>query len=142
MDDFGIRPASVDMLVTMPVEDIALRRVTLETHLVTYNEKCTQLRTALEAAETTRVCLQQEHDNVILVQQLQSGELVRVVCAACKGSGLKPTDVTGGRLHRQSAFETVGVTVTAIKSPLEVNPKDWCPACEGKRYQLMERYRS
>lgn len=142
MEDIGVRPASVDILVTVPAEDIASRRVTLETQLGVYNEKCTQLRTALTAAETTQRCLQQEYDNVILVQQLQSGELVRVICPVCKGSGLKPTDVTSGQLSRKSAFETVGETVTQIKSPLEVNAKDRCPACEGKRYQLMERYRS
>ena len=138
----GIRPASVDLLVNTSPESVASRRVTLEAHLATYNAKCEQLRTTLDAAETTRKFLQQEHDNVVLVQQLQSGELVRVICAACKGSGLKPTDVTSGQLHRKSAFETVGEAVVPIRSPLEVDPKDRCPACEGKRYQLMERYRS
>ena len=50
MEDLGVRPSSVDMLVTLPAEDIAVRRATIETHLVTYSEKCTYLQTALTAA--------------------------------------------------------------------------------------------
>jgi len=142
MEDLGVRPASVDILVTVPPADVASRRAIIEKHLVTYNEKCEQLRTALTDAEKTQHFLQQEHINVILVQQLQSGEIVRVVCPVCKGGGLKATDVTSGQLHRKSAFENVGETVVPMQSSLEVDPKDRCPACEGRRYQLMERYRS
>jgi Zn finger protein HypA/HybF involved in hydrogenase expression len=140
MEDLGVRPTSVDLLVTLPEADIASRRTILEVQLANYNTKCEELKTVLAAAETTRQCLQQEYDNVLLVQQLQSGEIVRVICPACKGSGLKPTDVTSGQLHRKSAFEGVGETVNPMR-PREVDPKDRCPACEGKRYQLMERYR-
>lgn len=142
-DAIDVRPISVDILVTQVEDQVAQRRVRIEGHLKTYGEQCDRLRASLQAAESMFKFLQQEHANVVLVQRLQAGDVVRVVCTGCQGTGLKPTDVTSGQIHRKSAFETVGDTQRVkVLTPMEADPKDRCTVCEGKRYQLMERYRS
>jgi len=139
MEDIGIRPSSVDLLVTTTVESVASRREQVELWLARYEARCKELQKNLTEAETTRNFLRLEHERVILVQRLQDGDVVRVVCTVCKGTGLKPTDVSSGQIHRKSAFESIGDAV--LTRPTEIEAKDRCLGCEGRRYQLMERYR-
>ena len=142
-DDIDVRPVPVDLLVTQTPVLVLDRRARIEGHLTTYRVRCERLQGELKIAEGVYKFLQQEYANVILVQRLQAGDVVRVVCTGCQGTGLKPTDVTSGQIHRKSAFETVGDTQRVkTLTPMEADPKDRCTVCEGKRYQLMERYRS
>lgn len=134
-----LRPVVVDKLVTLPAEAITQRLQRAEELVAHFDRRCADLRAALETAQVTYRFLVQERDNAILVQKLQAGIVVRVVCPSCKGSGLKPSDVLSGQVHRKSAFESVGETVRHIE-PSEMPETERCTECGGKRWVLMDRF--
>jgi len=133
-EEVTIRSVPVDQLVSFSEEELANRldRVTLERDLI--KERCASLREELSNNTALLTFLEQQLENVVLAQKLQRGDVVRVVCPTCKGSGMSPDDVTGGRI-RGSAFENVGGTVTVTP-----NTKP-CKECEGKRWVLMDRFK-
>lgn len=135
--DIDIRPVNVDRLTTFEVHALTVRRQRIEELLAMHNEEGDQLRKALEANEALFRFLQNEHDAVVLAQQLKQGDVVRVVCPVCRGGGLKPVNVTSGRVQRKSAFETHGPVAEPVAAP----EGEKCDACQGKRWQLMERFK-
>jgi hypothetical protein len=134
-----IRPTSVDILVTLSTESVAVRRQRAEELVALFDQRCAALRATLERDAAVHRFLVQERDNAILVQRLQEGIVVRVVCQRCKGSGFRPSDVLSGQLNRKSAFETIGEPVKRLE-PIEAPEAERCEECGGKRWVLMERY--
>jgi hypothetical protein len=134
-----LRPLAVDKLVTLPAEAVVQRRQRAEELVAHFEQRCADLRVRLEEAQTLYRFLVQERDNAVLALRLQANEVVRVICPTCKGSGLKPTDVLAGQIHRKSAFETVGEPVRRIE-PSDVPETERCSACGGKRWVLMDRF--
>jgi hypothetical protein len=125
----------VDTLTTFEDAALEARRRKIEEGIAHYEQRCTDLKGELETAQKTLTVLRREHDNVILAQKLKIGDVVRVVCPACKGSGFSPDDVTSGRV-RGSAFEgTLGST------PQLQDKRDLCKECSGNRYIVLERFK-
>lgn len=135
-----VMPMMVDQLVAFSAEDIKSRRDKLEIEWERITKEVDELQETLKTAVSHKEFVRQALDDVLLVQQLQKGTLVRVICTTCQGSGLKATDTTGGQLSRKSAFETIGNTPAKIASVKTVDEKDRCPTCKGKKYQVLERY--
>lgn len=138
LEDLNVRPIAIDKLVQFQPGALASRLAQVETHLQEYAARCATLRDELSNSE--RVCefLEKERDAVILAQKLQEGNIVRVVCPQCQGSGMKPHDMTSGQLSRKTAFESVG---SSSPVPTEIDPADQCASCQGHKWILMDRYR-
>lgn len=140
MADIDVRPVGIDKLVKLPQASLASRAERIATLLTEYEEKCSVLKVQLEESQRITRFLHQEKDAVELAGRLQREEIVRVVCPTCKGSGMKPTETTGGQLHKKTAFETIGSTKAPTKEP-EIAPADRCTDCDGKKWTLMERFK-
>ncbi len=132
--DVKVQPVPVDTLTTLGDDALATRRKTIEVGVEAYEESCKELEETLAQRQHILGVLRREHDNVILAQKLKSGDVVRVVCPTCKGSGQKPDDVTSGRV-RGSAFESVG------GEPTLQDTRDKCKMCSGNRYVIYDRYK-
>jgi len=132
----NVQPMLVDTLVTFEEAQLASRRESIEGSLVVYEERCTELEEELKQSQHTLSVLRREHDNVILAQKLKLGDVVRVVCPTCKGSGQSPDDVTSGRV-RGSAFEGAALG----GEPKLQDTRDRCKMCSGNRYVIYERFK-
>jgi hypothetical protein len=136
LDDIDIRPVMVDQLTQFASQDLAARLTRIETLLQTYLLRRADADENLRRLNELCSFLEAEKAKVELAQRLQTGDVVRVVCPDCRGSGLKPTDVTSGRIQTGSAFESVRAPVQP-----ENDPRLQCGKCEGKKWIIMERYR-
>jgi molybdopterin converting factor small subunit len=134
--DIDIRPVHVDRLVTFNDTELESRQARIEELRDEYEKEVSNLRTRLEDAEKVHRFLLAEHELVVLARKLKCGDVVRVVCSSCAGTGVKPDDVTSGRIRTPSAFETVGPA-----GPPKPDPKSMCSQCEGKKWVLMDRFK-
>lgn len=137
--DIDIRPVVVDKLITFSEQNLTSRQARIEELIVEYDERIKTYETCLDEARTLRRFLGDEHDNVVLALKLKRGDVVRVVCPQCKGSGMKAVDVTTGRLAsaNRTAFETIKTNPIRI----EDDPTLRCSECLGKRWVMMERFK-
>lgn len=136
MDDIDIRPVMVDQLTQFASQDLAIRLTRIEVLLQVYLLRRADADENLQRLKELCSFLEAEKVKVELAQRLQTGDVVRVVCPDCRGSGLKPTDVTSGRIQTGSAFETVHAPVVPTD-----DPRLQCGKCEGRKWVIMERYR-
>ena len=134
--DVKVQPAAVDTLVTLDEDALASRRTKIEQSVEAYTKSCKELEATLTQRQHTLSVLRREHDNVILAQKLKLGDVVRVVCPTCKGSGQSPDDVTSGRV-RGSAFEGRNLG----GDPKLQDKRDPCKMCGGNRYVIYERFK-
>jgi DnaJ-class molecular chaperone len=134
--DVKVQPVPVDTLTTLEDSAVAKRRETIERGIEAYEESCKELEETLAQRQHILEVLRREHDNVILAQKLKLGDVVRVVCPTCKGSGFSPDDVTSGRV-RGSAFEGRNLG----SEPQLQDNRDACKECSGNRYVVLERFK-
>lgn len=138
MDDeltVDIRPMGIDQLATFDAVALRARKERIDYLLTVFTARCTSLHATLQKMVATKTFLEEEQQRAVVALKLQAGDVVRVVCPECKGSGLKPMDVTTGRIQTTSAFET-------LKGPVPVkDPRLCCSMCEGHKWVLMDRYR-
>lgn len=137
--EVDIRTVPVDRLATFEEAALQSRRTRLEYLLAQYAERVESTQKALDAEQKLYAFLQREHNHVVLAQRLAKGDVVRVVCPACKGSGMKAADVLSGQIstNRGSAFEGVGGPVGAP----QIDERNRCPECKGQRWQIMDRFK-
>ena len=137
LNDIDIRPVPIDKLTDLKETELSSRRTRIEAHVSQYETHIAELEETLERCKEIYTFLQRERDAVILAQKLQSGDIVRVVCPTCQGTGMKPTDVLSGRIKQSgSAFES-----KKAKPSREIDPALRCTDCEGKRWLLMDRFK-
>jgi hypothetical protein len=136
MEDVDIRPMGVDQLAEFDESALATRKQRVEVLLLQYSNTCETLRKQLERADQVRTFLEDERNKIDLAEKLARGDMVRVICPECRGSGLRPLDVTSGRIQTASAFEKFQ------GPPPDKDPRLQCPKCEGQKWLLMDRYRS
>lgn len=140
MADIDIRPVPVDKLVTQSDVDLQNRYDRLLALDAEYAAKVDAFQKDLTEAQHIYRFIQKELANVKLAQQLARGDVVRVTCPTCKGTGMKPADVTGGRLFQQgSAFEQT--RSSGVSVPPVIDERNRCPECQGQRWQIMERFK-
>lgn len=133
-----VRPVPVDKMSSFKDEELLLREARVVELLAEYTKYVEILQKELEETTRNRDYLERESKNVNLAKLLKRGDLVRVVCHVCKGTGMKPTDVTTGRVSALagSAFETVGKKLAP-----EDDPHLQCEECKGAKWVIMERYK-
>ncbi len=134
--DVKVQPVPVDTLTTLEDAALVARCETIERGVEAYEESCKELEETLAQRQHILAVLRREHDNVILAQKLKCGDVVRVVCPTCKGSGQRPDDVTSGRV-RGSAFENSSLG----GDPTLQDTRDKCKVCGGNRYVIYERFK-
>lgn len=140
--EIDVRPVPVDKLVEFTDLALTQRVERIGVLVKEYQQRITAEEEALKRTKSLFRFLEEEESKALLAVALKCGDVVRVICPVCKGSGLKPVDATSGRIQRKSAFETVGPAPrTQLPSPAEVDPTDRCKACEGKRWVLMDRFK-
>lgn len=133
-----VRGVPVDKLATFSSEQLAARKAKIVALISAYESCVEDARKHQEKAEKGYTFVQQELVNVELAQQLAQGNVVRVICSTCRGTGLKPADVLSGQIaQRGSAFEGVG---GAAAAPV-IDERNRCPVCKGLRWQIMERFK-
>lgn len=138
-EDIDIRPVLVDKLATFEEVDLTSRLTRIDALLQEFEARVAELQEQLEKSNQLVKFLNDEREKVLLARQLRKGDVVRVICPACKGSGMKSADVTSGRVSAPgSAFESIqgGVTVAPEDDPLTR-----CTTCSGKKWVIMERYK-
>lgn len=138
--NIDIRPVTVDKLTLFKDEELAKRTTRIITLLSCFEDNITTFQRELNEVLALKDFLEKELKNAELAVLLKKDDLVRVICPVCKGSGLKPTDTTSGRItpnRTNSAFETLGKK----KVFPEENPHLQCDHCKGTKYIIMERYK-
>jgi hypothetical protein len=138
MSDIDIKPVPVDKMATFPEANLEDRRARLTVLDEEYTGRVESLTVELEEARRVHAFIKTELANVDLAQKLARGDVVRVKCPACKGTGMKPADVMSGRVQHGSAFESSGTKTTA--APV-IDERNRCPDCKGQRWQIMERFK-
>jgi hypothetical protein len=141
MDEYeiDIRPMVVDKLVNFTDHALSKRLARIHDLLEEYQVYIEDFSSQLEKCQQIFSFLEDEQSKGKLAQSLKRGDVVRVVCPSCKGSGLKPIDATSGRITRRSAFEAVGANKKL--QPSEIDPSERCTECQGKRWILMDRFK-
>lgn len=138
--NIDIRPVTVDKLTLFKDEELAKRTARIITLLFCIEDNITRLQRELNEVLALKDFLEKELKNAELAILLKKDDLVRVICPVCKGSGLKPTDTTSGRItsnRTNSAFETLGKRNVLP----EEDPHLQCNHCKGAKYIIMERYK-
>lgn len=138
--DVQVRPVAFDQLLCFPEVDLQNREGTLAKDLVKFAERLLLLKKRVETDETIHAFLVAEHEKVTTALKVKRDELVRVVCSVCKGTGTRAVDVLSGKI-RGTAFEGTGAGGSVIVQNTTIDPMNACPACEGKRWQLMSRFK-
>lgn len=139
-EDIDIRPVLVDKLVAFTDQALEQRMARIVVLREEYQQRVVEQKEALERSERIFRFIEEEGEKAKLAQALKCGDVVRVVCPTCNGSGLKPVDATSGRIQRKSAFETIGKEPTQA-NPADIDPTERCVDCEGKRWILMDRFK-
>lgn len=134
-----IRPVTFDRLVQLEEVELRNREGTLAESLAQFAVRLERLKKRVETDEKVHAFLVAEHVKVTTALQVKRDELVRVMCPVCKGTGTRTADVLSGKI-RGTAFEGTGAGGSAIVQNVEIDPTNACPACEGKRWQLMPRF--
>jgi DnaJ-class molecular chaperone len=137
--DLDIRHVSVDKLASFEMTALVARRERLAELLVEYQEKVVTLQTELEEAQKTVAFLQAEFDNAELAEKLARGDVVRVVCPDCRGTGMKPANVISGQVSKGSAFESTGKPASTATPVIDEHNR--CSNCKGQRWVIMERFK-
>jgi DnaJ-class molecular chaperone len=138
MADIDIKPVPVDKLATLSEDRLQARHERLTELDAEYSQRVETLAATLEEARRIHVFVQVELVNVDLAQKLARGDVVRVKCPACDGTGLKPADVMSGYVQQGSAFESSGSKATV--APV-IDERSRCSECKGQRWQIMERFK-
>jgi hypothetical protein len=137
--DIDIKPVTVDKMATWEARALESRLSRIEELLQEHRERAVSLQEALTDTQTLVSFLEKEHANTQLAQQLSENIVVRVVCPDCKGTGMRPANVTTGVVSQGSAFESVGKPVTT-QTPV-IDERNRCPGCKGQRWVIMERFK-
>lgn len=136
--DIDIRPVPVDKLVEYQESALDSREQRILELCGEYSQQEDRLTTELEQVQKINTFLGRELENVRLAKQLAQGEVVRVVCPTCTGTGMKPADVQSGHVARAgSAFESTGKPTSA---PI-IDERNRCAACKGQRWVIMPRFK-
>lgn len=132
-----IRHVGVDKLTQFSLSELTSRETRIREFLHMYEDDLEYLQKELGETQSVLSFIQDELKYVKLAIRLKDGDLVRVICPSCKGSGMKPTDVTTGRVvtTKRTAFESLGKQMNP-----ERDPQLQCPECKGDKWILMERY--
>ena len=137
--EVDVRVVPIDKLVTFARSALVSRQERLEVLVKNYDELVVSLGEKLSEAQRTSQFVNSELDTVKLAIELSDGDKVRVVCPTCNGSGMKPEDVLSGRIFKNqgSAFEGG----SAVRSAPLITKHNMCPDCQGKRWQIMPRFK-
>lgn len=135
--EVDVRPVPVDKLMTLPETALEARIARVTVLLGEYEAHVNALLTDLETAQRTHGYLQKELAQTELALQLSRGDVVRVICPGCRGTGMLASDVLSGRVRQTgSAFESA-----PFKGPPVVEDRDKCKQCQGLRWVIMERFK-
>jgi hypothetical protein len=135
--DVDIRPVSIDKLAGWE-ESAVDSRLSKITQLLEEHEKgLVALQEEVETRKRLVSFLRDEKRKAGLALELSRGLVVRVVCPECQGTGMRPSDVVGGRISKGSAFEAVG----RPQSSTEPDARARCKECNGQRWIIMTRFR-
>jgi len=135
--DTKVRPVSVDKLTDSSDAFLDDRKKRIEIEKKEVAEKLDVLRKEVVTLESLETFLKREYEHVTLAFQLKAGDVVRVKCPMCRGTGLKEFDATSGKI-KGSAFEHVGSPT--INQPQD-DPAQFCTQCEGRKWILMDRFK-
>ena len=136
--DIPIRPVAVDTLVTWPTTELDSRRTQLEKLQEAFQGKVLVAQEELAQLQRVFSFIQDELKRVELAIRLVQEDIVRVVCPACTGTGMKAANVLAGQFSKGSAFESVGKPNTA-STVIEEHLR--CTECKGQRWIIMERFK-
>ena len=136
--DIDIRPVPVDKLVTWAMSELESRRERLEQLQHEFSDRVVDLQKGLEEVERIASFVEVELAQVELSIRVVKEDIVRVVCPACQGTGMKASDALSGHVSKGSAFESVGKpnTVSTV-----IEPHLRCVSCKGQRWVIMERFK-
>lgn len=135
--DLDIRHVPIDKLTVFTTDARVARRERLVELCAESQENLMALQDALNQAQKDVEFVQSEYDNVVLAEKLACGDVVRVMCPTCRGTGMKPANVISGQVSKGSAFESVGKPPTA---PV-IDEQNRCTECKGQRWVIMERFK-
>jgi len=138
--DVNIRPVTFDRLIQLEEVELQNREGTLAESVVKFAARLDLLKKRVETDEKIHAFLVAEHEKVTTALKVKRDELVRIVCPTCKGTGVRTADVLSGKI-RGTAFEGTGAGGSTIVQNAEIDPTNACPTCEGKRWQLMLRFK-
>lgn len=138
--DINIRPVTFDRLVQFEEVDLQNREGTLVEGVAKFANRIEALKRRVETDTKIHAFLVAEQDKVTTALKVKRDELVRIVCPTCKGTGMRTADVLSGKI-RGTAFEGTGAGGSVIVQNVEIDPMNACPSCEGKRWQLMLRFK-
>lgn len=138
--DIPVRPVHFDKLVQFDEVDLQNREAYLADSVARIAERLATLKKRVVTEEQLHTFLVTEHQKVSTALKVKRDELVRVVCSKCGGTGLRSADAFSGKL-RGTAFEGTGAGGSVIVQHDEIDPTNACPVCEGKRWQLMPRFK-
>lgn len=138
--DVPVCPTFFDQLLQLSEADLQLREGTLAESVAKFEERLSLLKKRVETDTRVHTFLVAEYEKVTTALKVKRDELVRVVCPTCKGTGMRVADVLSGKI-RGTAFEGTGAGSSIIVQNAEVDPANACPTCEGKRWQLMSRFK-
>lgn len=141
-DGLDIRPLSVDRLVQDTEHNITDRR----DRLLQWRDRGVRIvetaQAHLEKSKDVFEFVERELEGAELAIKLKRDDIVRVECPACKGTGLRPEDVTSGQYKQPStAFSTTTSTPRTQQKPTRPTEKQRCQTCEGKRWIIMTRFK-
>jgi hypothetical protein len=137
-NDIDVRPIPVDRLSTFEESALADRHRRLVAYVETYSQRVVSLCDELEEARRVLSFVEREKANAELAQQLIRGDVVRVICPTCDGTGMKPADVAGGRIHQGTAFESSKAATSDV--PV-IDERNRCVDCTGQRWIIMPRFK-
>jgi hypothetical protein len=140
-DGLDVRPTPVDQLVNNPELTIQQRIDKLQS----WKEKGTTIvetrKSQYEESQEVYEFIIRELEGAELALLLKRGVKVRVVCPDCRGTGMRPEDVTSGQYQKAGhAFSTGTATARTERTPVIPDTKK-CLMCKGKRWMIMERFK-
>jgi molybdopterin converting factor small subunit len=137
-DDLDVRPIPIDKLATFSAKALEDRHLRIEELCEEYGQRVERLQADLTEAQRVLNYLLKEKENVDLAQKLARGDVVRVVCPTCTGTGMKPADVMSGHVVKTgSAFEQ---TSRPTAAPV-IDERNRCTDCKGARWKIMDRFK-
>jgi len=136
----NVCPVAFDQLMQFEAADLQTREETLEKSVALFATRLEALKKRVETDEKVYAFLVAEHEKATTALKVKRDELVRIVCPICKGTGMRTADVLSGKI-RGTAFEGTGAGASSVVRSMEVDPMNVCSTCEGKRWQLMLRFK-
>jgi hypothetical protein len=137
--DIDIRHVPVDKLTTWTETSLESRRIQIVNIRAEYEAKF--VTASKELTEVTKIAkfLEQEQIYIELALELTKGNVVRVNCPECKGTGMRPANVLSGQVSKGTAFEATGKPHAA--KPSVIDEKNCCRECKGQRWVIMDRFK-